>query len=358
LSGREFFKESRRLNFDDSGSLRLSNIEQEAYRNIVTFEAVDIQGFRYRSFKYLPSQTFLGYATVFEGASVTRAIQLGWNLQRLSDTRNTGLWNRYAVKELAELVIGTSEATANAVIQELSAATPDLIEFVIQLFEPTSAAGDAFYGWLLSLVSDPSTVPDAQEYRPLPIDTPHPTAIKVLTDVPCRFSLRLDSWYLVNPATFIVGGEVDSSEATDGEDQYGGGPDGTGNDDGGNYGDGNESSLDPNSDGRDKDLGGVPAELTEDGKQYKIIYDFQGRVWREDGSEQLSFSSEDQTFEPLTGPIGNVFVRYTGNAPQGPANYELLVDTKNLTASIRSGSSQGGYVVGSVGAFNIRFEEI
>lgn len=235
------------MNFDDEGSIRLSSIEQEAYRSIVTLEVNDVQGFRYKNFKHVPPSSFFGYCTIFEGSSVTKTVPVNYYRQRISDTRNLALWNRYAFEEVAQLVIGSSEATANAVIQELSEATPDLLEFVIQLFDPTSAAGEAFYGWLLSLVSDPSTVPDAQEYLPPPVDTPHPTVLKFQSDLPARFSFLLDSWYLVNPASFIVGGVVDSSESTDGGNEYfdGGSPDG------GSYGDGNEDDLDPGSDPRD-----------------------------------------------------------------------------------------------------------
>jgi hypothetical protein len=355
---REFFKETRRKNFDDLGSVRLTLIEQEAYRVIVTFEAVDIDGFRYRNFKYLPTESFLGYATVFEGASVLRADPLRWNLQRLSDTRNTLLWNYYAAGELGRLVVSSSELNAKTVVEEVAEGVPPSFSYVLQLVDPVVDSVDSAVTWVLDKFGDDETQPGGTDYTPPPVDSPHPTVIKVKTDIPMRFSLIVDSWYLVNPAAFITGGLVDSDEATDGEDEFGGGPDGTGNEDGGERGDGEGSSLDPNSDPRDKDIGGIPGSLTEQGKQYKIIYNFEGRTWSNDGSEQFSFSSEDQEYQPLNGPISRVFTRLFGDAPYGPSNYELIADTENQSVIIRSGSSATGYVGGTVGAFNIRYEEI
>lgn len=258
---REFFKQSRRENFDDSGSIRLTEVEQNAYRTVVTFEAVDLDGGRYFNTKTLPDNTHYGYATVFEGDSVVREVGVKYPLCRLSDTRNELLWHRYTTEELVDFIVQTSEATANATIEALSEATPDILEFAIQLFNPTSETGDRVYEWLLSLVSQPDDSQPPEQFTALPVDTPHPTVIKFKADLPMRFSLRLDSWFLANPVVYIFGSDVDSGEPTEGEGEY---PDGgdTGNPDGGSYGDGGESELPTDSDPRDKDGSVVVAGLT------------------------------------------------------------------------------------------------
>jgi hypothetical protein len=243
VAKREFFKQSRRENFDDQGSLRLTEIEQNAYRNIVTFEAVELMAPRYANFKTLPENTHYGYVTHFEGDSVTKVEGVKFPLYRLSDTRNEMLWHFYQLQEMLNLIQGFNESIANAVVEELKDSAPNLIQFVLELTEPGSGPADRVWEWLISLVDDPSNPPPSEPFIPLPIDSPHPTVIKFSSDVPMRFSLRLDSWFLANPVVYVVGSVVDSEEPTEGEGEY---PDNgdTNNPAGGTHGD-NAQSLPP-----------------------------------------------------------------------------------------------------------------
>jgi len=245
MTTREFFKESRLLRFDDSGSIRLSEIEQNAYRNVITFEAVDVVGFRYYNYKFNPAQSFYGNCTVFEGATASRTIPLHFIRQRLTDTRNEMLWHRYTTTEVVQFLESYSELTASE--SSSGGAVEYLKEYVETLSDPIASAWE----WVISKVIGDGSGQTDDEYIPLPVDTPHPTVVKIKCDVPCRFLLHLDSWYLVNPVVYIVGSAVDSDEPQDDGSEF---PDGGGTDnpDGGAFGDGNESPLDPGSDARDK----------------------------------------------------------------------------------------------------------
>lgn len=282
MSKREFFKQSRRENFDDSGSIRLTEVEQNAYRNVITFEAVDLAAPRYFNFKTLPENTHYGYATYFEGDSVTKVEPIKFPLYRLSDSRNEMLWHFYQTQEVVNLIQGFNEAIANAVVEQLKDTAPNLIRFLIELTEPTTGPADRIWEWVISLVSDDTQPPPAEPFIPLPIDTPHPTVIKFKADVPMRFSLRLDSWFLANPVVYIVGSVVDTDEPTEDEGEY---PDrdGTGNPDGGTYGDGSESPLPLDSDPRDTPEGSFEFEP---GVAYSTEYRVSGTVLGNQGDDE------------------------------------------------------------------------
>lgn len=255
---RNFNKQSRELRYSNSGSIRFSEIEHNAYRLALTLEITHIDAPRYGSKKTLPDNTHYGYVTLFKGSTVTDTISIKYPKFRVFDIINQGIWNYHEHSEA--LQIGTlvssesSEFAARGILEKIGGVADTTVCVVWRFLD---FLGEDFVDRFVYNVfgcNDPNLPANGREldkYRAFPIASPFPTVVKFKSDVPISFLWRLEAWFLVNPAVYIVDNPTDTGDDTDGEDEY---PDpefGDGDGDGSEFP--ASSAPDPNSDGRDYD---------------------------------------------------------------------------------------------------------
>lgn len=250
---RDFFKDYRELRVTNSGSIAPSEIEKNAYRLSLTLEITHLDAPRYSNLKTLPENTHFGYCTLFRGSSVIETIPIKYPKFRVFDIINQGIWNYHQNTEN----VGLSDAgLAIALKYYLSETLPALNEefspgWLTRELVDDSAVGDFGLSWytkILAVATDLGEAIPADDslYRAYPVASPFPDIAKFKADVPCSFLWRLEAWYLVNPAIYIVDNPTDSGDATEGEDEYPIPDQGDGD------GDGNEfPSPDPIPSGRD-----------------------------------------------------------------------------------------------------------
>lgn len=256
---RDFFKEYRELRYTGSGSIRLTEIEHNAYRNALTLEITHIDAPRYENLKTLPNNSHFGYATFFKGSTVSDSIAIKYPKFRIFDIRNDGVWQYHQHSESMQLlsVVATEAAkgAANGVIESLGEVGANVLCFLIRL-EDALPGGLSAPQWVVDVLGCDPVPPDGaafgERYRAFPVASPFPDVVKFKADVPVSFLFRLESWYLVNPSVYIVDNPTDTGDATEGEDEY---PD---PDSGDGDGDGSEFPVPdlPDGDNDPRDYGG------------------------------------------------------------------------------------------------------
>lgn len=253
---RDFFKEYRELRYSNSGSIALSEIEHNAYRASLTLEITHIDAPRYGSLKTLPENTHYGYVTLFRGSTVTETIPIKYPKFRVFDINNQGIWNYHQATESLQILGGVSVGAANEVGRGILSRLGDLatgtICFVGGLRRDVP---EEALGWEYILDFFDCDEPDggagsiSSAYRGFPVATPFPDIAKFKADVPVSFLWRLETWYLVNPAVYIVDNPTDTGDETDGEDEYPVPEQGDGDGDGSEFPP--SDAADPNADPRD-----------------------------------------------------------------------------------------------------------
>lgn len=231
---RNFSKDDRELRYANSGSIRLTDVEHNAYRLSLTLEITNIDAPRYGNKKTLPDNTHYGYLTYFKGTTVTDSKAVKFPKFRVFDIINQGIWNYHQSTETTQLLAGTTQSTAEAstnFIQDKVSGWLDTIlgsSFcsVVQFLDnvPDSWDTQADYSWLLNVAgcedSSEGKLALASDYRGFPVASPFPTVVKFKSDVPASFLWRLEAWYLANPGTYIENSPTDSDDQTDDEDEY------------------------------------------------------------------------------------------------------------------------------------------
>lgn len=224
---RDFFKDYRELRVTNSGSIAPSEIEKNAYRLSLTLEITHLDAPRYSNLKTLPENTHFGYCTLFRGSAVTDTIPIKYPKFRVFDIINQGIWNYH---QFNESVVMNDAGLAVALDYYLSSILPELAAdyepgWLIRELIDSSAVGDFGLSWYSRILSIATSLGEAipdedQKYRAYPIASPFPDIAKFKSDVPCSFLWRLEAWYLVNPAIYIVDNPTDSGDETEGEDEY------------------------------------------------------------------------------------------------------------------------------------------
>lgn len=239
LTIRDFFKEYREVRYSDSGSLRLTEVEHNAYVNRLTMEITHYDAPRAINNKTLPENTHWGYLTAFKGSSVVSNTAVKFVKQRMFECINQGIWEYHQNTENIGLSKAFAEQNATAVLSGgiLEGGQEKIVDFYLKLISNLPEQIDQDLQWILSFFYRPDEPTELgnQEYTAFPIASPFPDVFKFKTDIPCSFLFRLESWYLVNPAVYIVANPTDSSDATEGEDEYPTPEPGDGDGDGGEF---------------------------------------------------------------------------------------------------------------------------
>lgn len=255
LGIRGFFKEYRELRYSDSGSIRLTEVEHNAYVNRLTVEITNFDAPRAINFKTLPENTHWGYLTSFKGSSVLENTPVKFVKQRVFDLTNSAIWQYHQHKENADVTTGAIQTYGNLALGELSSLGDGvgIVGILINAVEGLEDITAPVFAWLYEQVTGGESLDDAptKAYTAYPIASPFPDVFKFKSDIPLSFLFRLESWYLVNPAVYITSNPTDSGDATEGEDEYPTPLSGDGD------GDGSEfpfpDAPDPDSDPRDYD---------------------------------------------------------------------------------------------------------
>lgn len=255
LTIRDFFKEYREATYSNQGSILLSEIEKNAYRAALTIEIVAYDAPRAINNKTLPENTHWGYATHFRGSTVTLNQPIKFVKFRAFDIINDGIWQYHQHTENVRLTKAFSESAANSILQSelLSETQTKIVDFYLQLISNLPEQIEEDLQWILSFTYRPEE-PESnglQDYTGFPIASPFPDIVKFKTDIPASFKFRLETWYLVNPAVYIVANPTDTGDETEGEDEYPQPDPGDGDGDGAEFPP--ASAPDPNADPRDGD---------------------------------------------------------------------------------------------------------
>lgn len=256
---RDFEKRYREVRYESEGSIRLTEIEHNAYLNRITLEVTHYDGYRAVNYKTNPDNTHWGYVTSFKGTSVTANLPVKFSKQRIFELINQGIWNYHQHSESLNIATATTQSGVNSLISGgvLGEATEALVKLFVKAKDSLGNSLENAAAWLVGyepIVSGTGGEPD-YSYTAFPIGSPFPDVFKFKSDIPVSFLFRLESWYLVNPAVYIVANPTDSGDETAGEDEYPNpeqSPEGSpGN------GFPPSSPPDPNSDPRDFDNGDV-----------------------------------------------------------------------------------------------------
>lgn len=236
---RDFFKEYREVKYSNSGSIRLTEIEHNAYLNRLTIEVTHYDAPRAINYKTLPENTHWGYMTAFKGSSVMENTPIKFAKQRAYECINQSIWDYHQSTENINLLSSFDLEIAQIVVAKLldeGVPIPGFEKFLV-LNEAAEDNNLPVLEWLVGIEdSGSSDFPEETDpYTAYPIASPFPDVFKFKSDIPCAFVFRLESWYLVNPAVYIVANPTDSSDATEGEDEYPTPEPGDGNGDGGEF---------------------------------------------------------------------------------------------------------------------------
>lgn len=221
---RDFTKVYRELRFQNEGSFRLSEIEHNAYLNRLTLEVTHYDAYRSVSYKTNPDNTHWGYCTTFKGSSVSQNIPVKFAKQRVFECINQGIWAYHQETENVRLTKSFTESTANSILQSdlLSETQKTIVDFYLDLIGNLPDQIDEDLQWILSFTYRPDPPPQSgnKSYTAFPLASPFPDIFKFKGDVPLSFLFRLESWYLVNPAVYIVANPTDTGDATEDEEEY------------------------------------------------------------------------------------------------------------------------------------------
>lgn len=250
---RDFFKEYREVRYSDSGSLHLTEIEHNAYLNRLTVEVTHYDAPRAQNLKTLPENTHWGYLTALKGSSVVSNTPIKFVKQRAYECINQGIWEYHQSTENINILSSFDLEIAQIVVAKLldeGVPIPGFEKFLV-LNEAAEDNNLPVLEWLVGIEdSGSSDFPaEVDPYTAYPIASPFPDIFKFKSDIPCSFVFRLESWYLVNPAVYIVANPTDSSDATEGEDEYPTPEQGDGDGDGAEFPP--SDAPDPNADPRD-----------------------------------------------------------------------------------------------------------
>lgn len=224
---RDFHKDEREVRYSNSGSIRFTGIEHNAYRLSLTLEITHIDAPRYGNKKTLPDNTHYGYASFFKGSTVIESVAVKFPKFRLFDILNQGIWNYHQATETVQIVDALSEALfseqSNFILEVLESATGVDFCSVVNFALPGGEGSiDELFRVLVGCddFNEPGFRPLSSQYRGFPVGSPFPDVVKFKGDVPLSFLFRLESWYLVNPSVYIVDNPTDTGDQTDGEDEY------------------------------------------------------------------------------------------------------------------------------------------
>lgn len=227
------------MRYSDSGSLRLTEVEHNAYLNRLTVEVTHYDAPRAQNVKTLPENTHWGYLTALKGSSVASNIAIKFVKQRAYECINQGIWKYHQSTENINILSSFDLEIAQIVVAKLldeGVPIPGFEKFLV-LNEAAEDNNLPVLEWLVGIEdSGSSDFPETTDpYTAYPLASPFPDVFKFKSDIPCSFLLRLESWYLVNPAVYIVANPTDSSDATEGEDEYPTPEPGDGDGDGGEF---------------------------------------------------------------------------------------------------------------------------
>lgn len=224
LNIRDFVKREREATYSLQGSFSLSEIEKNAYRNALTIEVLVVDGQRYFNLSTLPENTHWGQITQFRGSTVISNQAQKFVKYRVFDIINNGIWNYHQAQENVEVLVAVMQEIGNQVADEVGSEGGDggILGIVIAAISGVGNLVEPALNWLVRTFvggSDPEGSP-AQDYTAFPVASPFPDIVKFKADLPLAFVFRLESWYLVNPAIYITSNPTDTSDSTDGEDEY------------------------------------------------------------------------------------------------------------------------------------------
>ena len=223
---RDFYKTERELRYSNSGSIGFTEIEKNAYRLSLTLEITNLDGPRYGSKKTLPDNSHYGYCTLFRGSTVTETLPVKYPKIRIFDIINQGIWNYHQATEslqlLSAVTVESGKEVATNLVQRLGNNASEIICFLIELNEGLEGSETA--PWILELLGCDDSGVNVEKridrrYRGFPIASPFPDIAKFKGDVPLSYLWRLEAWYLVNPAVYVVDNPTDTGDQTDGEDE-------------------------------------------------------------------------------------------------------------------------------------------
>lgn len=253
LNIRDFEKRYREVQYSEQGSIRLTEVEHNAYLNRLTIEITHYDAYRSVNYKTLPENTHWGYLTSFKGSSVVTNLGVKFVKQRVFECINHSIWDYHQSTETVSLLAAATESGVNSLISGgvLGDAVGALVRIFVKAKEGLGEAFENAKGWLVGYEelgeSDPNE--PTYTYTAFPVASPFPDVWKFKADIPCSFKLRLESWYLVNPLVYTVANPTDTSDETEDESEYP--TPAAGNGDGGGQEFPASSAPDPNSDARD-----------------------------------------------------------------------------------------------------------
>lgn len=253
LNIRDFTKVYRELRYANEGAIRLSEVEHNAYLNRLTIEITHYDAYRSVNYKSNPETTHWGYCTAFKGSSVISNQPIKFVKQRVFEGINQGIWNYHEATESVKLSVAATESGVNSLIAGgvLGGATGALISLFVEAVEGLENVAGPALAWLVGSeqAGENEGGGSGNSYTAYPITSPFPDVFKFKSDVPVSFLFRLESWYLVNPSVYAVSNPTDTSDETEGEDEY---PEPEAGDGNGDSQDFPESSPnDPENDPRD-----------------------------------------------------------------------------------------------------------
>lgn len=253
LTIRDFSKVYREVQYSEQGSIRLSEIEHNAYLNRLTLEITHYDANRSINYKTLPENTHWGYLTAFKGSSVINSLAVKFVKQRVFEHINQPIWDYHQSTESFQLSSAVSESGINALISGgvLGEATDALVRLFVEAKDSLEETFNNATAWLVGsrpLGENPTGEPD-YSYTAFPVASPFPDVWKFKSDIPVSFKFRLESWYLVNPVVYITANPTDTSDETEDESEYPSPAPGDG--DGGGQEFPASSAPDPSSDPRD-----------------------------------------------------------------------------------------------------------
>lgn len=221
---RDFNKNYRESRYANEGSFRLTEVEHNAYLNRLTLEITHYNAYRSVSYKTNPDNTHWGYLTSFKGSAVSQNLPIKFAKQRVFELINQGIWDYHQAAESLNLSTSVAEASLNTFIVGgvFGEATDTLLRLYIEAKDTLTDALSNNAAWLVGNRSfnEGESIGVNYSYTAFPIASPFPDVFKFKSDIPCSFLFRLESWYLVNPAVYIVSNPTDTSDETEGEEEY------------------------------------------------------------------------------------------------------------------------------------------
>lgn len=221
---RDFTKAYREVRYSEQGSIRLSEIEHNAYLNRLTIEITHHDAYRSVNYKTLPDNTHWGYLTSFKGSSVLNNLAVKFAKQRVYEHVNSHIWQFHQATESLEIQSEFVACVGREIVARIldqGVPIPGFEKF-IQLNESLEDAQNPFLKWAVGF-ADPDTGgsgPNPNLYTAYPVVSPFPDVWKFKSDINCSFLLRLESWYLVNPLVYFLNNPTDTSDETEDEDEY------------------------------------------------------------------------------------------------------------------------------------------